>query len=91
MRDRYLQSGMPAAQHAAPCTGCGASHPEFLHKIHVRPLVLLHAALRNAGHISSQGAIDENTQHVQHSGEELTVGESRKVKATEESKSLPSQ
>lgn len=49
--------------------------PEFLDEIHVCPLVFLHAALRNAGHISSQGAIDENTQHVQDSSEELAVGQ----------------
>lgn len=84
-----MQSWMTTMQHTAPRTGPGVPHPEFLDEIHVCPLVFLHAALRNAGHISSQGAIDENTQHVQDSSEELAVGQSRKAKVTEESDKVP--
>lgn len=89
MRQVNLQSWMTTTQHTAPRTRPGVSHPEFLDEIHVCPLVFLHAALRNAGHISSQGAIDENTQHVQDSSEELAVGQSRKAKVTEEPDKAP--
>lgn len=51
-----------------PCS----PYPELLDQVHVGPLVLLHAALRDAGHVSSQRAIDQHTQHVQHCGEQLT-------------------
>lgn len=49
-------------------------YPELLDQVHVSPLVLLHAALRDAGHVSSQRTVDEHTQHVQNCGEELAVG-----------------
>lgn len=39
-------------------------YPELLDQVHVGPLVLLHAALRDAGHVGSQRAVDEHTQHV---------------------------
>lgn len=39
-------------------------YPELLDQVHVSPLVLLHAALRDAGHVGSQRAVDEYTQHV---------------------------
>lgn len=51
------------------------SYPELLDQIHVGPLILLHAALRYTRHVSSQSAINQHTQHVQHSCEEFTVGE----------------
>lgn len=51
------------------------SYPELLHQVHIGPLILLHAALRDAGHVSSQCAVNQHTQHVQHCREELTVGE----------------
>ena len=51
--------------------GCG-SYPELLDQVHVGPLVLLHAALRDAGHVRRQGAVDQHAQHVQHGGEQLT-------------------
>ena len=53
------------------------SYPELLDQVHIGSLVLLHAALRDAGHVSSQRAVNQNTQHVQHCGEELTVGETQ--------------
>lgn len=54
-----------------------ASHPQLLHQVHVSTLVLLHAALGDAGHVRSQGSVDEHAQHVQHRGEELAEAEVR--------------
>lgn len=54
------------------------SHPELLNKVHVRPLILLHAALRDTGHVSSQRSVYQHAQHVQHSGEELAVMEKQR-------------
>lgn len=48
-------------------------HPEFLDQVHVSSFVLLHAALRNAGHVRRQRAVDQHAQHVQYGGEELTT------------------
>lgn len=50
------------------------SYPELLDQVHIGSLILLHAALRDTGHVSSQCAINQYTQHVQHGCEELTVG-----------------
>lgn len=52
-----------------------SSYPELLNQVHVGSLVFLHAALRDAGHVSSQCAINQHTQHVQHCCEELAVGQ----------------
>lgn len=56
-------------------------YPQLLDQVHVGSLVLLHAPLRDAGHVCSQRSINENTQHVQHCCEEFTVGEAdRRIK-----------
>jgi len=57
------------------------SYPELLNQVHVGSLVLLHAALRDAGHVSSQCAVDQHTQHVQHCCEKLTVGTETHIRA----------
>lgn len=49
------------------------SYPELLDQVHVSPLVLLHAALRDTGHVRSQRAVYQHTQHVQCCCEELTI------------------
>lgn len=51
------------------------SYPELLDQVHVSSLIFLHAALGNTGHIGSQRAVYQHAQHVQHSGEKLTVEE----------------
>ena len=56
----------------------GCSYPELLDQVHIGSLILLHAALRDTGHISSQCAVNQHTQHVQHGCEELTVGEKQR-------------
>lgn len=53
------------------------SYPELLDQVHIGSLILLHAALRDTGHVSSQCAVNQHTQHVQHCCEELAVGEKR--------------
>lgn len=50
-------------------------YPELLDQVHIGPLVLLHAALRDTGHVCRQRAINKHTQHVQYCCEQLTVGE----------------
>lgn len=50
-------------------------YPELLDQVHIGSLILLHAALRDAGHVSRQGAVNKHAQHVQHCCEELAVKE----------------
>lgn len=71
----HARSGERARSSCPPSLALATStHPQLLHQVHVGTLVFLHAALRDAGHVRSQGPIDEHAQHVQHSGKELIVG-----------------